>query len=113
MTEFRFYFDENVDPEISRQLRYHGFDAISIRDLHLQGDSDRNQLQRATELGRILCTYDTDFFYLNAEGIPHGGVIFTQQRGAAIGGWVRAITEFVDETNLDNIPGQVFFVNVK
>ena len=74
MTELRFYFDENIDPAVTTQLVQRGIDAVSVHSLDLTGDTDVNHLQRATEMDRVLCTYDTDFFHLNNAGNEHAGI---------------------------------------
>lgn len=60
----RLYFDESVEVVIAEQLRNKGIDTVTVRDLELLGDSDINHLRRATEMGRVLCTYDADFLEL-------------------------------------------------
>lgn len=60
----RFYLDENVPVAIAIQLQRRGIDAITVRDLDLLGDSDRNHLSRATRLGYVFCTNDADFVTL-------------------------------------------------
>ena len=53
MTSISFYLDENMDPEIAKQLRRSGIDAITVRDLGELGDSDINHLKRAHEMGKV------------------------------------------------------------
>jgi predicted nuclease of predicted toxin-antitoxin system len=45
---------------IADQLKRRGIDAITVRDLGLLGDEDINHLERATELGYVLCTHNDD-----------------------------------------------------
>ena len=85
----RFYLDENLPVEIARQLRLRGIDAITVRDLRRLGDSDQNHLVRATAMGMVLCTCDTDYLALAAEGQQHGGIVLGQQEVHHIGAWVR------------------------
>lgn len=56
----RFYPDENMPVVIADQLKRRGIDAITVRDLGLLGDEDINHLERATELGYVLCTHNDD-----------------------------------------------------
>lgn len=86
MTELRFYLDENIDPEVARQLARGGIDAICVRDLQLRGDTDLNHLKRATEMGYALCTHDSDFLKMHAESNDHAGIIFAHHDRARIGG---------------------------
>ncbi|MEL7433083.1 MAG: DUF5615 family PIN-like protein [Chloroflexota bacterium] len=90
--EIRFYLDENVHVEIARQLVSRGIDAVTVRDLGLLGDNDDNHLQRATEMGRVLCTHDSDFVELAASGTEHAGIVFGQQEIHGVGDWVKFLT---------------------
>ena len=79
----RFYLDENLSPEIARQLARRGIDAIRGQ---LRVD-DLSHLRRATALGRVLCTRDRDFVRLHSAGEEHAGVIKGLKRHT-IGDWV-------------------------
>lgn len=87
--KLRFYLDENVPTEIANQLKSRGIDAITVRDLGLLGDEDDNHLQRATTMGRVLCTHDSDFIELATGGMTHAGIVFGQQNNHYIGEWVK------------------------
>ena len=63
-----------------------------MRDLGLLGEDDINHLQNATELGRVLCTHDTDFLHLASSGFQHSGIVFGQQDIHYIGAWVNWLT---------------------
>jgi hypothetical protein len=90
-SEIRLYFDESVQVAVAEQMRDRGFDAVTVRDLGLLGDTDINHLQHASETGRVLCTFDYDFLRLHAEGVPHAGIIIAQHFETTIGDWVRAL----------------------
>ena len=85
------YLDENLSPEITIQLRLRGIDAISVRDMGLFGDTDDNHLIRATAMGRVLVTSDTDFLKLALEVPEHPGVIFGEQQAHSLGDWVKQL----------------------
>ena len=85
------YLDENLTHNIAVQLRQKGIDAVTVYDLGLAGDTDVNHLVRATEMGRVLVTADTDFLRLAAEGIEHAGIVFGVQEDNTIGDWVKAL----------------------
>lgn len=91
----RFYLDENVQVAIADQLRRRAIDVVTVRDLGTLGDDDVNHLDRATKLGRVLCTYDSDLVELAAMGFEHGGIVFGQHNKHTIGDWVRFL-ELVD-----------------
>jgi hypothetical protein len=81
----RLYLDEDVVPELSRLLRSHGHDAISVHEidgLHLE---DPEQLERATNDGRALLTYNYhDFLRINEEwflaGRSHAGIVISYRQ---------------------------------
>ena len=91
MSELRFYFDESVELAVSEQLAAGGLDVVSTHSLQQLGDADPNHLARATEMGRLLCTYDQDFLRLASEGFEHARIIFAPHQKASIGGWVREL----------------------
>lgn len=76
--ELTYYFDESVELAVSEQLAAGGLDVVSTHSLDLLGDDDRNHLERATAMGRVLCTYDADFLRLASEGVEHSGIIFAR-----------------------------------
>ena len=85
------YLDENLTPKIAAQLRQKGIDVVTVADLGLTGDTDVNHLVRATEMGRVLVTADTDFLRLAAGGMEHAGIVFGIQEDNTIGDWVKAL----------------------
>ena len=113
MTEIGFYLDENIDPEVAAQLTKDGIDIITVRDLETLGDSDLNHLQKATEMGRVLCTQDQDFLRMNADGIEHAGIAFGEQYSSTIGGWVKALRKLHSIKTAENMINHVEFLNVK
>lgn len=68
-SELRLYFDESVELAVSEQLAAGGLDVVSAHSLEVLGDEDRNHLERATAMGRVLCTYGADFLRLASEGV--------------------------------------------
>lgn len=113
MTRIQFYLDENVNPVIAEQLTRFGIDAVSVRDLEQLGDSDESHLQRATKMRRVLCTHDQDFLRLASETTKHSGIVFAENYGATIGGWVRALRQIHSEFESENMQGQVKFISVR
>lgn len=85
----RFYLDENVQVAIAEQLARRGIEVVTVRDLGLLGDEDVHHLARATRLGYVLCTHDSDYIDLAAAGMEHAGIVFGQQHKHTIGDWVK------------------------
>lgn len=113
MSKCRFYLDENVNPIIADQLKLHGIDVITARDLDSLGDDDPSHLARATRLERILCTHDQDFLKMATQNIEHSGIIFAEQYGATIGGWVRALRKIHAEYTPEDLKSLVTYINAK
>jgi hypothetical protein len=113
MTTLRFYLDENVDPEVAEQLIQKGIEAISTRSLGKLGDSDVNHLQRATEMGFVLCTHDADFLRMNAQGVDHSGIVFSSHDESTIGGWVRELQTIHSEMTAEAMKMQVKFISTR
>jgi predicted nuclease of predicted toxin-antitoxin system len=85
----RFYLDENLSPDIAKQLEKRGIEVFTTQGLGTRGQSDLEHLKRAKELGCVLCTYDTDFLRLASEGIEHAGIVFGTLGQHFIGDWVK------------------------
>jgi len=78
----RFYMDEHVPAPITEGLRRRGVDVLTAQDDARIGAPDSAVLDRATELGRVVFTFDKDFFAESAArqraGIDFSGVIYAK-----------------------------------
>ncbi len=113
MSEIKFYFDESVELAVSEQMAAHGFDVVSAHSLDKLGDTDTNHLQQATEMERVLCTYDVDFLMLASEITDHAGIVFASQQKASIGGWVKELRILHARLSAENAAGQVVFLSMR
>jgi hypothetical protein len=86
--KLRFYLDENMPLEIGNQLRARGIELVSVSELGVMGESDEAHLRRATDMGYVLCTHDSDFIELATGDMEHAGIVFGQQDVHHIGAWV-------------------------
>ncbi len=102
-----------MNPEIAEQLRRNDIDAVHVLELGTLGDKDADHLQRATEIGRMLCTQDADFLRLHSEGLQHAGVAYGSHYYAIIGGWVKALRNLHDSETAEDVIGQVRYLRVK
>lgn len=100
--------DEHFSPEIARQLRTRGHDAVAARERpDLRGLTDRDLLAFAGGERRTIVTENVaDFAELHRElvvrGKPHSGLNFTSPRRfprtrRAIGKLVRALHELLTD----------------
>ena len=98
----RVLLDEHFSPEIARQLRDRGHDAVAVREQSgIRGLSDREVLALATTQRRAVVTENVaDFIELHRAAVithtSHFGLIFTSPRQfprtrRAIGRLVRAL----------------------
>ncbi len=87
----RLYLDENVPVVVADQLQRRGIDAVTARDLRTLSDSDINHLRRATQMGRVLCTYDPDYVELAASGVHHAGIVKGDAEKHWVGEWVKGL----------------------
>lgn len=57
----RFLIDNALSPDLAEALREVSYDAVHVRDLHLQVASDEEIFARAASEQRIIVSADTDF----------------------------------------------------
>lgn len=101
----RVLLDEHFSPEIARQLRDRGHDAVAMRELEARGLADRDVLALATLQRRAIVTENVaDFVELHRvaiiTGAAHFGVVFTSPRQfprtrRAIGRMVRSLEALI------------------
>jgi predicted nuclease of predicted toxin-antitoxin system len=91
----RLYLDENVDGPVARGLRRRGVDVLTVQEDDRADARDPEVLDRATDLGRVLFTQDTDLLVEGArrqrEGIPFAGVIYGPKYVELQGTYVNAL----------------------
>lgn len=71
-----YYLDENISFRVARVLREAGINALTVSFAGMRGKSDIEQLEYATQLGRVLVTHDRDFVDLALQKSGHAGVIY-------------------------------------
>ena len=102
----RFYLDESLSPEIISQLSMLDIDIIRGP----LGTGDPVHLQRATEMGRVVCAEDDDFLELAAPGVEHAGIIKGVQSKHTIGDWVRYLRFVHAVCDADELRNEVYFL---
>jgi predicted nuclease of predicted toxin-antitoxin system len=103
----RFYFDQQVPGPIVRGLRGRGVDCLTADEDGRRELEDEPLLARATELGRVLFTMDTDFYAISAAwqraGRPFSGIVFAHQLKITYGEAIRdlaSLATLFDPTDL-------------
>lgn len=83
------YMDHNVINQITVGCRSRGLDVLTALEDGLHDRPDEEVLARATELGRMVFTHDTDFIVVTGEwlaaGRPFAGVVYGHQSAVSIG----------------------------
>ncbi|MCI0701979.1 MAG: DUF5615 family PIN-like protein [Planctomycetia bacterium] len=78
-----FYMDENVRAAITAGLRARGVDVLTAQEDGRRQTPDLEILDRATALGRVVYSEDTDFLVeaaqCQAAGVPFAGVVYAHQ----------------------------------
>lgn len=118
----RLLLDEHFSPEIARQLRDRGHDAVALRVLvEVHGLSDRDVMSLATSGRRAIVTENVaDFVELHRAAVitqtMHFGLIFTSPRQfprtrRAMGRLVRALEELlVAHPSVDGLQDQTWWL---
>ncbi len=102
-TRLRFYLDENMNPEIAKQLRNHGIDALSAKCGKMLRRSDPEQLRFAAEGGRVLCTEDADFTEPAFFTQEHCGIAYFPNSNLGIGYAVSALTKLYQNETAESM----------
>ena len=71
---------------------------------------DSIHLERASDMGRVVCTVDDDYLKLAAQGREHAGIIWCEQDKYSIGDWVRYLRLVHAVYDADEMRNDVFFV---
>jgi len=78
----RLYMDVHIPRAVTVGLRTRGIDVLTAQEDGTQELPDEELLARATELDRVIFTFDKDFKRISAErqrqGIEFAGVIYAQ-----------------------------------
>lgn len=80
----RIYLDVNVSGHVARGLSLRGVAVLTAQTDGADGLADELLLMRATELGCVLVSHDTDLVRISGElqtaEIPFGGVFYCHQQ---------------------------------
>ena len=98
--------------ELANLLNQLGIDTVTVRDLDMLGNNDHCQLRFATEQGRILCTYDSDYIGLAKQGIEHAGIIFVPGRYRDIGVMVEYLRSVYVFYSLDDMENRLEYLSI-
>ncbi len=108
------YADEDVHKSFAKEIRRHGFDAISVDEEKRGEVSDEKQLEYATLLGRTVLTHNRqDFAPLHerwlSEGREHAGIILSTQ--IPLGELLRRTLRLLDKVTADEMRNNLRHLN--
>lgn len=108
------YMDHHVNAAITAGLRQRGVDVRTAWEDGHSRQADDELLARATELGRILFTFDHDLLEIAAEwqttGRRFSGLIFARSRGVSIGETIRDLELVVQTLSATEIENTVVWI---
>lgn len=87
----RFYTDQHFPVAVSQGLRRHGVDILTTQEAGRCGSSDEEQLAFATEQGRVLVTFDTDFLALHQAHVSHEGIAWCPEQKHSVGQLIQGL----------------------
>lgn len=106
----KFYLDEHIPKGVVEGLRRRGVDVLTVQEADRSGDSDEKQLAFATREGRVLVTFDDDFLRLDASGIPHTGVVFSQTGRRTAGELIESLMLIANVIESNEMKNHIEFI---
>ena len=89
----RFYMDVHVPRAITDGLRRRGVDVLTAQENGCDKLQDSDLLDRATQLNRVLFSFDDDLLKIAASrqrsGLFFAGIVYVHQRHASVGACIR------------------------
>lgn len=86
------YMDVQVNKSIGEGLRARGIDVLRAQDDGHEETPDRELLDHAASLGRVLVTFDKDFLVeahrRQLENVRFCGIVFSRQNQVETGQWI-------------------------
>jgi len=111
------YTDENVLDAISRSLRAGGVDVLTAQEDGRTQTEDTLVLDRATELGRVLFSQDTDLLAIavarqRAGSLDFSGVVYAHQH-EPIGNCVEDLTLLLGACSYEELRGTIHYLPLR
>ena len=106
----KFYLDEHIPKGVVEGLRRRGVDVLTVQEADRSGDSDEKQLAFATREGRVLVTFDDNFLRLDASGIPHTGVVFSQTGRRTVGELIESLMLIANVIESNEMKNHIEFI---
>ncbi|TFI55531.1 hypothetical protein BLD44_003050 [Mastigocladus laminosus UU774] len=107
------YIDEDVDVLVGTLLVARGFDATTVREQQMLGESDQKQLAFAASIGRCMITHNRlDFEELHTNYVVnsqfHAGILIAKRRNAYE--IAERVAILLDTLTADEIANQLLYI---
>jgi Domain of unknown function (DUF5615) len=116
MSQILLYVDEDsMDEDFVQALRARNADVLTVADVGMLHRSDEEQLNWATENGRVIFSFNTrDFYRLHTtvlgQGLSHAGIIVAPQQRYGIGDLMRGVLRLINTQSAEEMQGQLEFL---
>lgn len=113
MSEPRFYLDEDCQASaLASALRAHGIDVTTTNEEGQGGNRDEDQLQFATDSGRIVVSNNiSDFCAIHSERLKvnrdHAGIVLFLQQAYSVGEIVRRLLRLRHKLSADEMQNRL------
>lgn len=110
------YIDEDaMDQDLVRALRARGVNVTTALEENMIERSDQAHLDYATELGRVLYSFNVaDFYRLHetyrSQGKSHAGIIAARQQHYSVGQQMRRLLKLTGTKSAEEMRNQVEFL---
>jgi len=106
--------DAHIEAEITQRLRARGVDVLTAQEDGADLLSDPLLLDRATELGRVLFTYDQDFCGETArrlrEGVPFFAVFYAHSDRSRLKEFAEWLEMYAVLMSPEEVRGRLIFI---
>jgi predicted nuclease of predicted toxin-antitoxin system len=115
--QIRLYLDEDASARaVAHNLRVRGVDVSTVQEQGRAGLSDPEQLDYATQQGRVICTCNVgDFVQLHteymAQGKDHAGIILIHQQHFSIGEQVRRLLRLMQSRSAEAMVNNIEYLS--
>src|SRR5262245_65288109 len=115
--QIRLYFDEDASARaVAHNLRVRGVDVTTTPEQGRMGSPDSEQLDYATQQGRVICTCNIgDFSQLHAEylsqGKNHAGIVLIHQQQFGIGEQARRLLRLLKTKSAEEMQNNVEYLS--
>ena len=115
--KIRLYLDEDsMNHALVAALRMRGVDVLTALDADLLGASDEDHLQFASQVERVLYTFNvSDFCVLHAHWLTasrnHFGIVVARQKQFSIGEQMRRLLRLIAAETAESMQRQIEFLS--